>query len=164
MSRLCGDPQCSEHLERMANPVCELLFTKQELEKTAVWPESTAGAVVDFRGVVRGKEQGRAILGIDYEAHATMARHQLEVIAKGAMERFGLQMAIVRHRVGFVPAGEASLLVRVAAAHRHEAIQAMEWLVDELKKKVPIWKHPQFAVDQSNEVAPAIPNREVLRR
>jgi molybdopterin synthase catalytic subunit len=145
----------------MANPVCELLFTQPELEKAAAWPESTAGAVVDFRGVVREEEEGRAIMGIDYEAHATMARHQLEVIAREAMERFGLQMALVRHRLGFVPTGEASLLVRVAAAHRREAIHAMEWLVDELKKKVPIWKHPQFSGDGRGKAVSETSNRKI---
>ena len=128
----------------MANPVCELLLTKAELERTVEWPELYAGAIVDFRGVVRAKEDGRVIFGIEYEAHAPMARHQLDLIARDAMERFSLEMAVIRHRIGFVPAGEASLFARVAAPHRLAALQAMEWLVDELKKKVPIWKRPQF--------------------
>ena len=111
--------------------------------------------MVDFLGVVRPAEQDRLITGIDYEAHPTMATHQLERISRLAMEKFGLHMAVIRHRVGFVPVGEASLLVRLAAPHRGEAIRALEWLIDELKKKVPIWKRPQFASARSPDAAPS---------
>ena len=135
----------------MANPVCELLLTKAELERTVEWPEVCAGAIVDFRGVVRGEEDGQVILGIEYEAHEAMARHQLDLIARDAIERFSLEMAVIRHRIGFVAVGETSLFARVAAPHRGEAIRAMEWLVDELKKKVPIWKHPQFTSNGADD-------------
>jgi molybdopterin synthase catalytic subunit len=148
----------------MANPVCELLLTKAELERTVDWPESCAGALVDFRGIVREKEEERTIRGIQYEAHETMAKHQLEVIAREAMARFGLQMTLIRHRVGFVPVGEASLFARVAAPHRREAIEAMEWIVDELKKKVPIWKHPEFESDSPPEAALHEPAAEIVRK
>jgi molybdopterin synthase catalytic subunit len=145
----------------MANPVCELLFTKAELEEAADWPENSCGAIVDFRGIVRGEEQGRNIRGIDYEAHPSMAEHQLQLVARGAMERFGLEIAVIRHRVGFVAVGEASLFARVAAPHRREAIEAMEWLVDELKKRVPIWKHPEFELNQPIEPAPGHGTSEI---
>ena len=147
----------------MANPVCELLLTRAELERTVEEPEEGAGAIVDFRGVVRAEEQGKRIHGIDYEAHATMAGHQLRVIGREAMERFGLGLAVIRHRVGFVAVGEASLFARVAAPHRREAICAMEWLVDELKKRVPIWKHPQFELNPSPETMSDRPAPAVLR-
>lgn len=107
--------------------------------------ESTAGAILDFRGVVRGIEDGRAIEGIDYEAHETMAQSQLERIARETSRKFGLESVVIRHRVGFVGSGEASLLVRLASAHRGESLKAMVFLIDELKKKVPIWKHPKFS-------------------
>lgn len=135
----------------MANPVCELLSSNADLEATGDWPDVSAGAVVDFWGVVRVQEGERNIKGIEYEAHPTMAEHQLRVIGKEAIERFGLRLAVVRHRVGFVPVGKASLFARVAAPHRKAALQAMEWLVDELKKRVPIWKHPKFEVDEGVE-------------
>jgi molybdopterin synthase catalytic subunit len=147
----------------MANPVCELLLTKAELERTVDWPPLCAGAIVDFRGVVREEEQERSIRGIHYEAHGAMARHQLELIAREATERFGLQMALIRHRTGFVPVGEASLFARVAAPHRREAIEAMEWMVDQLKKKVPIWKHPEFELDQPLKTPAREPQPEILR-
>jgi len=131
----------------MANPVCELLSSEADLIATDDWPDVSSGAVVDFWGVVRVKEGERDIRGIEYEAHPVMAEHQLRLIGKEAIERFGLRLAVVRHRIGFIPVGKASLFARVAAPHRREAIQAMEWLVGELKKKVPIWKHPKFDVE-----------------
>ena len=146
----------------MANPVCELLLTKAELERAAEWPEVCVGAIVDFRGVVRATELERIIRGIEYETHAAMAEHQLQLIGREAIERFGLQMAVIRHRVGFVAVGEASLFVRVAAPHRREAIHALEWLVDELKKRVPIWKHPEFELNQEIQTVSAIPTPGIL--
>ncbi len=128
----------------MADFVCELLSSRFDLEAPLPVFDAAAGAVLDFRGVVRARENGRRIDGIKYEAHAVMAQHQLEQIAQEAMTQFELEGAIVRHRVGFVPAGEASLLVRLTAPHRAEALAAMTWLIDELKKRVPIWKHPRF--------------------
>jgi molybdopterin synthase catalytic subunit len=106
-----------------------------------------AGAVVDFWGVVRELEDGRVIAGIEYEAHATMAKHQLEKIAERAASGFPLSSIVIHHRVGFVAAGESSLFLRVTAPHRGEAFAASKWVVDELKKHVPIWKRPRFKVD-----------------
>ena len=103
-----------------------------------------AGAVVDFWGVVRPIEDGREIEGIDYEAHREMAEHQLKRIAEQAAERFELQLVILHHRIGFIAIGEASLFLRVASPHRSEGFRASQWIVDELKKKVPIWKRPRF--------------------
>ena len=105
---------------------------------------AAAGAVIDFWGVVRPTEHGREIEGIDYEAHREMAEHQLNRIAEQASARFGLKRVIIHHRIGFVAVGEASLFLRVATLHRSEGFQASQWIVDELKKKVPIWKRPRF--------------------
>ena len=129
----------------MADFVCELLSNRAQLEAPLPSFGCEAGAILDFRGIVRDREDDRLITGIDYEAHATMAQHQLERIARESVDRFGLDGAIVRHRVGYVPAGEASLLVRLAAAHRAEVLEAMTWLISELKRRVPIWKHARFA-------------------
>jgi molybdopterin synthase catalytic subunit len=136
----------------MANPVCELLSSDADLEATGDWPDVSSGAIVDFWGVVRVKEGERRISGIEYESHPTMAEHQLRLVGEEAIQRFGLSQAVVRHRLGFVPVGKASLFARVAAAHRSEAIRAMEWLINELKQKVPIWKHPKFDVDEGVEI------------
>ncbi|HEY0369060.1 MAG TPA: molybdenum cofactor biosynthesis protein MoaE [Chthoniobacterales bacterium] len=103
-----------------------------------------AGGIVDFWGVVRGVEAGRAICGIEYEAHRSMAEHQLRAIADEAAREFALEELILRHRIGFVAVGEASLFLRVGSRHRAAAFQASAWIVDELKKRATIWKHPRF--------------------
>ncbi len=148
----------------MANFVCEVLLTEAPLEGRAQECDATlkvascklqtcatsdvdlaAGAVVDFWGVVRRLEDGHVIDGIDYEAHREMAEHQLKGVAEQAAEKFGLTLVIIHHRIGFIAVGEPSLFMRVASSHRDEAFQASQWIVDELKKKVPIWKRPAFA-------------------
>ena len=130
----------------MANVVCEISVTQGPLA-ARVSDIAGAGAVVDFWGVVRPIEDGREIEGIDYEAHREMAEHQLKVIAQQAAQRFGLKLVIVHHRIGFIAIGEASLFLRVASAHRSEGFQASQWIVEELKKKVPIWKRPRFKLE-----------------
>ena len=128
----------------MANSVCEILLIEVALKAPAQSGDTVAGAVVDFWGVVRELEEGRKIEGINYEAHRAMAEHQLRLVAEEAAGKFRLKKVIVHHRVGFVQAGEASLFLQVAAEHRAAAFEASEWIVDELKRKVPIWKHPKF--------------------
>lgn len=129
----------------MANPVCEVLLSEEPLPAPAAGSDCPAetGAMVDFWGVVRGMEDGREISGIEYEAHRAMAEYQLGAIAQEAIPRFDLKQLVIRHRLGFVPNGEASLFVRVGSQHRAEAFGAGQWIVDELKKRVPIWKHPR---------------------
>jgi len=127
----------------MANVVCEISVTREPLA-ARVSDISGAGAVVDFWGVVRLLEDGREIDGIDYDAHHEMAEHQLKRIAELATERFRLKLVIIHHRIGFIAVGEPSLFLRVASPHRSEGFSASQWIVDELKKKVPIWKRPRF--------------------
>jgi molybdopterin synthase catalytic subunit len=130
----------------MANVVCEISVTKTPLA-ARVSDIPGAGAVVDFCGVVRPMEDGREIEGIDYDAHREMAEHQLKRIAEQAAERFGLKRVIIHHRIGFIAVGEPSLFLRVASPHRTEGFRACQWMVDELKKKVPIWKQPRFKLE-----------------
>lgn len=126
----------------MANLVCDVLLTDAPLVLPAVIPPAETGAVVDFWGVVRATEGEAQIAGLRYEAHREMAEHQLRGVAEECAEAFDLKQLLVHHRIGFVAVGEASLLVRVGSAHRAEAFRASAWIVDELKKRVPIWKHP----------------------
>jgi molybdopterin synthase catalytic subunit len=76
-----------------------------------------------------------------------MAEHQLKRIAEQAAERFGLKLVIVHHRIGFIAVGQPSLFLRVASPHRSEGFRASQWIIDELKKKVPIWKRPRFKLE-----------------
>src|SRR4051794_16455171 len=122
----------------MANLVCEVLVTKARLRAPGNEVDPTAGAVVVFWGIVREVENGRKIEGIDYEAHTPMAEHQLRLVAEAATEKFPLKKVVAHHRIGFVRTGEPSLFLQVSARHRAAAFEAGKWIVDELKKKVPI--------------------------
>lgn len=129
----------------MAISKSQILITTAPLAPLPPNWKSSTGAVVDFWGVVRGLEDGRAISGIDYEAYEAMAQYQMEMLVAAAQAEFPLEEIILRHRVGFVAAGEASLFLRVTSAHRTEAFAASTALIAELKKKVPIWKRVRFA-------------------
>ena len=136
----------------MANPVSEVLLTKAQLKVPQENIDLAVGAVVDFWGIVRDAEDGGEIDGIEYEAHQTMAEHQLNRIAQQAIEKFELALIVIHHRIGFIAQGEASLFVQVASRHRAEAFRASQWVVDELKKKIPIWKRPKFKIGDKGEM------------
>ena len=129
----------------MAISICQVLLTDAPLSAPGDALPVEVGGIVDFWGVVRRTEDGAPISGIEYEAHRTMAEHQLRGIAEEGISGFSIMQLTILHRIGFVPVGEASLLVRVCCRHRAEAFRACAWMVDELKKRVPIWKRPRFA-------------------
>lgn len=131
----------------MAISVCEVQITESSLKYLAPSWESNAGAVVDFWGVVRGSEGNREIKGIEYESHRVMAEHQLRLIAEKAAADFRLGRVMIIHRIGFIPVAEPSLFVRTQSPHRGAAFKASEWIIDELKRRVPIWKSPSFLMD-----------------
>ena len=141
----------------MATCDCEVALVSGPLGFTAPETTSGAGAIVAFLGNVRLLENGEQIDGIEYEAHREMAEHQLRKIAHEAAERFDLLAVRLHHCVGFVAVGETSLFLRVAAAHRGAAFEASRWIVDELKKRVPIWKSVRFQVGPNKEKGSSIP-------
>ena len=100
------------------------------------------GALVCFSGVVRGREGDVSITAIEYEAHEEMARHQFGLIFDAIEQRWPVDSVRVVHRLGLVPVNEPSLWVEVTAAHRAEAFAACQFLIEEMKQKVPIWKKP----------------------
>lgn len=102
------------------------------------------GAVCVFDGIVRDNTRGRKTLHLDYEAYREMALSQMETLAADAVERFGVRDVALVHRLGRLLVGETSVLVAVASAHRGAAFDACRWLIDTLKKTVPIWKREQF--------------------
>jgi molybdopterin synthase catalytic subunit len=132
----------------MANDVCEILITESPLEAPRRNDRGDAGAMVEFWGVVRRLEERSEIEGIEYEAHREMAEHQLKRIAEQAAKEFGLKLVAIHHRIGFVAVGEPSLVVTVTSPHRDKGFRAAQWIVDELKKRVPIWKKPRFQTDR----------------
>jgi len=101
------------------------------------------GAVVIFHGVVRGEEAGESITALDYEANEEMARHQFGMIFAEIDKRWPVESVRLIHRVGIVSVNEPSLWVEVIAPHRAEAFAACQFLINEMKQKVPIWKRPE---------------------
>lgn len=102
--------------------------------------DTWTGAVVEFAGVVRGVEDGSAIAALDYDAYEPMARREMERIAGELSERYPCHSLEVTHRIGHVPVGQASILVRIEAKHRAEAFEMLEEFMNRLKRDVPIWK------------------------
>jgi molybdopterin synthase catalytic subunit len=102
------------------------------------------GAVCVFDGIVRDNTRGRRTLHLDYEAYEEMALEQMRGLAAEAVTKFGVRDVAIVHRLGRLMVGETSVLVVVASAHRGAAFDACRWVIDTLKKTVPIWKKEQF--------------------
>lgn len=100
------------------------------------------GAVVTFSGVVRGRENEATITSIDYESFDDMTKRQFELIFTEIEQRWPIESIRLVHRTGIVPVNEPSLWVEVVAAHRAEAFDACQHLIDQMKLRVPIWKKP----------------------
>lgn len=103
------------------------------------------GAVVVFEGTVRNQTRGRRTLFLYYEAYEEMALQQMESLAMQALEQFQIRDVALVHRMGRLEIGETSVLIVVASAHRAAAFDACRWLIDTLKRTVPIWKKEHFA-------------------
>lgn len=98
------------------------------------------GAIVAFIGVVREKNEGYTVKKLSYEVYEGMARKELEEIREEVLKMNGVHEAVIIHRIGsFIP-GEETLLVVVGAEHRDQAFRAAEWAVEQVKRRVPIWK------------------------
>jgi molybdopterin synthase catalytic subunit len=100
------------------------------------------GAAVYFAGVVRGSEAEQTITSIDYEAFGKMAEHQFHLLFDEMEKRWPIESVRLVHRIGVVRVNDSSLWVEVIAPHRSEAFAACQWLIDQMKRVVPIWKKP----------------------
>ena len=124
------------HLTLSPDPIDEAALVAQRTLSPGM------GAVVYFSGVVRAKEEDRTITAIEYETFQPMAEHQFELIFRELEKRWPLESVRLVHRIGVVKVNEASLWVEVIAPHRGEAFAAGQFLIDEMKRTVPIWKKP----------------------
>jgi molybdopterin converting factor subunit 1 len=102
------------------------------------------GAALVFEGVVRNHTRGRRTLYLDYEAYEEMALQQMEGLAVQALQQFQVRDVAIVHRLGRLEIGETSVLIAVASAHRGAAFDACRWLIDTLKRTVPVWKKEHF--------------------
>lgn len=124
----------------------QLKLTTEPIDEAALMAERKLsdgmGAVVNFLGVVRGDEEGNAISAIEYEAFEKMVTHQFNLLFDQMEKRWPIESVRLVHRLGVVKVNEPSLWVEVVAPHRGEGFAACQWLIDEMKRVVPIWKRP----------------------
>jgi len=137
-----SDSQASETVSQNV-----IRLTREIIEAEALVAAAKSGAdgaVVVFDGIVRDNSRGRRTLHLDYEAYEEMATKQMNELAGEANSRFGVRQVTMIHRLGRLRVGETSVLIIVASAHRAQAYEASRWLIDTLKKTVPIWKKETF--------------------
>jgi len=124
----------------------QLTITDQSIDEAALLRERRMsdgmGAVIYFLGVVRGAEGEKSISAIEYEAFQKMVERQFQLLFDTMEKRWPIESVRLVHRVGVVKVNEPSLWVEVVAPHRGEAFAACQWLIDEMKRVVPIWKKP----------------------
>src|SRR3569833_352037 len=124
----------------------QLTITDQSIDEAALLRERRMsdgmGAVIYFLGVVRGAEGEKSISAIEYEAFQKMVERQFQLLVVTMEKRWPIESGRLVHRVGVVKVNEPSLWVEVVAPHRGEAFAACQWLIDEMKRVVPIWKKP----------------------
>lgn len=125
----------------------EVQIVREHIDTEAVvrrLKRSSDGAVVIFDGIVRDNTRGRRTLYLDYEAYEAMALKQMESLATEARTRFAVRGVSIIHRLGRLEIVETSVLIVIAAAHRGAAFEACRWIIDTVKKTVPIWKKEYF--------------------
>jgi molybdopterin synthase catalytic subunit len=124
----------------------ELTITNQPIDEARLLSgrqmSNAMGAAVYFLGVVRETEADAAITAIEYESFQRMAEHQFHLLFDQIEKRWPIESIRLVHRLGVVKVNEPSLWVEVVAPHRGEAFAACQWLIDEMKRVVPIWKKP----------------------
>ena len=122
-------------------------LTRERIDRDALMTalqQPSDGAVVVFDGIVRDNTRGRKTLYLDYEAYEEMALGQMQKLAREAGERFAIDRVGVVHRLGRLEIGESSIVIVVTSAHRAAAFDACRWLIDTLKRTVPVWKKEHF--------------------
>jgi MoaE-MoaD fusion protein len=146
-------PPVSGGLEEIADqksivpPVRHCLIQREAIDAQSVLAKikrGDDGAVVMFEGVVRNQTRGRKTLYLEYEAYEEMALQQMEALAEQALRQFAIRDVALVHRLGRLEISETSVLIIVASPHRAAAFEACRWLIDTLKRTVPIWKKEFF--------------------
>lgn len=110
------------------------------------------GASILFVGTVRGVNDGSPVTALDYSAYSDMAETELAAIVLEASERWGTPDIVVEHRIGSLILGETSVAIAVAHAHRGEAYEASRYIIEELKRRLPVWKREHYVDGRSEWV------------
>lgn len=116
--------------------------------------DARAGAFASFEGWVRNHNEGHSVDGLRYEAYVALAEAEGERIIEEALQRFGAIDAVCTHRVGDLVIGDMAVWVGVSAAHRGMAFDTCRWILDEVKSRVPIWKHERYVDGRSDWLHP----------
>ena len=114
---------------------------------------SEDGAVALFVGVVRAHNEGRPVSGMDYHGYEAMARDQLQAIAQEAGRTAGVERIAASHRLGSLAVGEVSVAIAVSSPHRGPAFEAARFVIEEIKKRLPVWKKEHY-VDRPAQWTP----------
>jgi molybdopterin synthase catalytic subunit len=114
-----------------------------------------AGACASFEGWVRDHNDGLPVTGLRYEAYPELAAREGEAILAEALARFDIVDAACAHRIGTLAIGEMAVWVGASAGHRGPAFEACRWIIDQVKARVPIWKHERYAGGQAGWLHPA---------
>lgn len=109
----------------------------------------SCGSINSFIGTVRNATKGQAVKELFFESYEPMALKEMKLLADRALERWPLERVAIMHRLGKVPIGEEAVVIAVASPHRKEGFEACEFLIDQLKVSVPIWKKERL---ESGEV------------
>jgi molybdopterin synthase catalytic subunit len=128
-------------------------LTDQPIDAAALVAEVSRGAngaVLLFVGTVRDVNDGRSVTGIEYSAYRSMAEREMAAIVREASEKFATPDIVVEHRLGELAIGDASVAIAVAHARRGAAYDASRYVIEQLKKRVPIWKLEHY-VDGTRE-------------
>lgn len=121
---------------------CEVVTSSLSLAEAEAFLVLPAyGAQAYFVGTVRSPNRGKRVVHIDYEAFAPMAEKVMVQAAKQVQAQYGESRILIRHRVGRLLPGEASILIGVASPHRRSALEACDFLIEHLKLHLPVWKH-----------------------
>lgn len=102
------------------------------------------GATLTFEGRVRDLNEGRRVARLTYEAYREMAEKELRQICEEAATRFEVAEIVAAHRIGILELGEVSVSISVAAPHRAPCYEASRYVIEELKRRLPIWKHEEY--------------------
>jgi molybdopterin synthase catalytic subunit len=102
------------------------------------------GAVVSFLGTVRDTNDGRNVTGLEYSSYVAMAEEEIERILVECEARFGVSSTVVEHRIGQLAVGDVSIAIVAAHEHREPALDATRYVIDEIKRRVPIWKRERY--------------------
>lgn len=140
-----GSPAQTKAQEGLVSAHCAIVrepIASQQVADSLKAPED--GATTIFEGIVRNNTRGRRTRYLDYEAYEPMALKEMEKLAEAALSQFKIRDVRLIHRLGRLQIGETSVLIVVASAHRGAAFEACRWLIDTLKKSVPIWKKEYF--------------------